>query len=99
MRAGLSALATGILLFLLWDVLSHGVEPVESALEGAVSDGGSWGRFVGLAALLAAGFTAGLTTLVYYDRAASRRSSARARRRWTSSPAARRSSASPTGSA
>jgi ZIP family zinc transporter len=67
-RAGLSALATGILLFLLWDVLSHGVEPVESALDGAVSDGGSWGRFVGLAALLAAGFTAGLTTLVYYDR-------------------------------
>jgi ZIP family zinc transporter len=67
-RAGLSALATGILLFLLWDVLVHGVEPVEHALEGAVEDGASWGRFIGLALLLAAGVIAGLMSLVYYDR-------------------------------
>jgi len=33
MRAGLSALATGILVFLLWDVLSGAVEPIESALD------------------------------------------------------------------
>ena len=32
-RAGLSALATGILVFLLWDVLSNAVEPIESALD------------------------------------------------------------------
>jgi zinc transporter, ZIP family len=67
-RAGLSALATGVLLFLLWDVLVHGVEPVEHALEGAVEDGASWGRFIGLALLLAAGVIAGLMSLVYYDR-------------------------------
>jgi len=66
-RAALSALATGILLFLLWDVLVNGVEPVEEALNGAV-DGGSWGRFVGLAALCAAGLIAGLMSLVYYER-------------------------------
>ena len=30
-RAGLSALATGILIFLLWDVLSGAVEPIETA--------------------------------------------------------------------
>ena len=35
LRAGLSALACGILLFLLWDVLVHGVQPVEEALESA----------------------------------------------------------------
>ena len=34
-RAGLSALATGILIFLLWDVLSGAVEPIEAALDGA----------------------------------------------------------------
>jgi len=67
-RASLSAIATGILLFLFWDVLSHGVEPVEGALEHGVEGDGSWGRFVGLGALLAAGFVAGLTSLVYYDR-------------------------------
>jgi ZIP family zinc transporter len=67
-RAALSALATGILLFLLWDVLVHGVEPVEVALEEAVEGEGAWTEFVGLAALLAGGLIAGLMSLVYYDR-------------------------------
>jgi ZIP family zinc transporter len=68
LRAALSALACGVLLFLLWDVLSHGVEPVEEALDAAVNGGGSWGEFVGYAALLAGGLIAGLMSLVYYDR-------------------------------
>jgi ZIP family zinc transporter len=68
LRAGLSALACGILLFLLWDVLVHGVEPVEGALELAVEGEGSWGEFIGYAALLAGGLIAGLMSLVYYDR-------------------------------
>jgi ZIP family zinc transporter len=67
-RAGLSAMATGILLFLLWDVLAHGVEPVEEHLEEAVDGGGSWVGFVGLGALLAAGVIAGMMSLVLYDR-------------------------------
>jgi zinc transporter, ZIP family len=67
-QASLSALATGILLFLLWDVLVHGVEPVEHALEGAVEGEASWGRFAWLALLLGAGLVGGLMTLVYYDR-------------------------------
>jgi ZIP family zinc transporter len=68
LKAGLSAAATGILLFLFFDVLEHGVDPVESALNSAVKDGGSWGDFVGLAALLAGGFALGLLGLVHYDR-------------------------------
>ncbi len=32
LKAGLNALATGILLFLLWDVLSHAWDPVDDAL-------------------------------------------------------------------
>jgi len=61
-RAAMTALATGILLFLLWDVLSNGVEPVETAL-----DARSWGTFAARCALLAGGFAAGLMSLVYYD--------------------------------
>ena len=56
------------LLFLLWDVLVHGVAPVEEALTGAVEGEGSWGEFIGYAALLAGGLIAGLMSLVYYDR-------------------------------
>jgi ZIP family zinc transporter len=61
-KAFLAAVATGVLVFLLWDVLSGAVEPVESALED-----GRTGRFALLAFLLTAGFTIGLMTLVYYD--------------------------------
>jgi zinc transporter, ZIP family len=62
MRAMLAATATGILLFLFWDVLTHAVEPVEVALTA-----GNDGRFLWLATLLTAGFAVGLLTLVYYD--------------------------------
>jgi ZIP family zinc transporter len=67
LHAALSALAAGILVFLLWDVLAHGVEPVEEALDESVAGNGSWGEFAGLAALLAGGLVAGLMSLVYYD--------------------------------
>jgi ZIP family zinc transporter len=72
-RAGLSALATGILVFLLWDVLSNAVDPIDSALHAH-----HWGRFSGLAALGAAGFTVGLMSLVYYDAWMKRRANRRA---------------------
>jgi ZIP family zinc transporter len=61
-RAGLSALATGILIFLLWDVLTGAVDPVETALKAH-----RWGRFSWLAALGVAGFSLGLMCLVYYS--------------------------------
>jgi ZIP family zinc transporter len=73
LRAALSSLAAGILVFLLWDVLVHGVEPVEEALEEAAGGGGSWLEFAGLGSLLAAGVVAGLMSLVYYDRWLGRR--------------------------
>jgi ZIP family zinc transporter len=62
-RASLSALATGILVFLLYDVMGGAVTPVETALEDR-----SWRLFAGYAALLAVGFSIGLMSLVYYDR-------------------------------
>ncbi len=67
LKAFLSATATGILLFLLWDVLSAGVEPVETALTAAKA-GGSWMRFAGYGSVFAGCFALGLLSLVYYDR-------------------------------
>jgi zinc transporter, ZIP family len=61
-RAAMTAIATGILVFLFWDVLTNGVEPVEGPL-----DAHHWGTFAFRAALLAGGFTVGLMSLVYYD--------------------------------
>jgi ZIP family zinc transporter len=68
MRAGLNAVAVGILVFLVFDVLSHANEPVEHALEAATDGDGSWWRFIGLAAVFAIGVAVGLIGLVYYDR-------------------------------
>jgi len=68
LRATLNALAAGILLFLLWEVLSHSAEPVEDSLVAAAIDHtGSWARFVGLAAVFTVCLTVGLLSLVYYD--------------------------------
>ena len=61
-KAFFSATATGILLFLFWDVLSQAVSPVEAALRAK-----TWGHFGGVTAIALAGFTVGLLSLVYYD--------------------------------
>lgn len=61
-RSGLSALATGILVFLFWDVMSNAVNPIDAALHAH-----RWGHFSELSALGVAGFVLGLMSLVYYD--------------------------------
>jgi zinc transporter, ZIP family len=63
LKAFLSAMATGILVFLLWDVLAAAVHPVEEAIEA-----GAGTRFTGFAAIAAGCFALGLLSLVYYDR-------------------------------
>ena len=62
-RVWLNALATGILLFLLWDVLAHAWEPIDTAL--AAKNAASAG---GLGLIFAVGFSLGLMGLVYFDR-------------------------------
>ena len=61
-RSGLSALATGILVFLFWDVVTNAVDPIEASLNAH-----DWGTFAELSVLGAAGFIGGLMSLVYYD--------------------------------
>lgn len=76
LKAFLSAAATGILLFLIWDVLTAASEPVESALQAASTHGGPWSRFLGLGGLFIVGLAVGLLGLVYWERLASRHRSA-----------------------
>jgi ZIP family zinc transporter len=68
LRAFLNATATGVLLFLLWDVLSHAVDPVETALVDAHSGAAGWLSFVRLATVMAGGLVLGLMSLAYYER-------------------------------
>jgi len=59
----LNAFATGILVFLLWDILSHAGEPVEAA----IADG-QRAQFAAMAVIFAAGIGVGLLGLVYFNR-------------------------------
>jgi zinc transporter, ZIP family len=61
-KAFMASAATGILLFLFWDVVSEAIDPVQTAL-----DARHWGHFAGVAAIALGGFIVGLLGLVYYD--------------------------------
>jgi ZIP family zinc transporter len=61
-KAFFTATATGILIFLFWDVVSEAVDPIETALNAK-----HWGRFAGVSSIALAGFIVGLMSLVYYD--------------------------------
>ena len=76
-RTLLNAVAIGILVFLIFDILEHGIEPVEERLEALTGDDphGSWAGFTGFAALFTGGLGVGLLSLVYYDRLLPRRKS------------------------
>jgi ZIP family zinc transporter len=63
LRALLNAIAVGILLFLVWDVLTHAWEPVDEALGHH-----RYGPALGNGLILAGGVTVGLLGLVYFDR-------------------------------
>jgi ZIP family zinc transporter len=66
-RQFLNALAIGILIFLIWDVLVHAFEPVDVAL-GKLHDGsGGIGPVAGYGALFFLGLTVGLGSLVLYE--------------------------------
>jgi zinc transporter, ZIP family len=67
-RTMLSATATGILIFLLWDVLDHAWAPIGVALSSH-----RYGPALGNGAVFAACFAVGLAGLVYFDRWIARR--------------------------
>ena len=67
----LNALALGVLIFLLWDILSHASSPVEGSL--AAVRQGRPGSFLALAGIFAGGLGLGLLALVYFNRQLLRR--------------------------
>ncbi len=67
LRQFLNALATGILLFLLWDVLTHAWEPVDAALGNLHDGSGDLSQVLGYATLFFGGLAVGLLSLVYYE--------------------------------
>jgi zinc transporter, ZIP family len=77
LRVFLNAVAIGILVFLLWDVLDHAFEPIDAAL-GALHDGsGGFGSVLGYALLFLAGLAVGLLSLAAYERWLGRQPAAR----------------------
>ncbi len=75
LRLILNAAAVGVLVFLVWDVLSHAWEPIDLALTDRTA--GSVGTAIGYGVLFAAGLSAGLLSLVWYERSLMRRATAR----------------------
>jgi len=72
-RAGLNAIAIGVLVFLLVDVFPHASDPVKAALDAARHGTGSWGRFAGLLAVAIGGLAVGMLGLVVLDGTLTRR--------------------------
>ena len=68
MRLLLNATAIGVLLFLVWDVLSAAWEPIDAELS-AIHDGdGNLGKALGYGVLFAVGLSVGLLSLVAYEK-------------------------------
>ncbi|HEX2808349.1 MAG TPA: ZIP family metal transporter [Kineosporiaceae bacterium] len=67
MRALLNASAVGVLLFLVWDVLSAAWEPIDVALAGLHDGSGGLGPAAGYGLLFAGGLAVGLLGLVGYE--------------------------------
>jgi ZIP family zinc transporter len=68
LRQFLNALAIGILLFLVWDVLVHAYQPLDTALSHLHDRTAGIGPVLGYGALFFLGISIGLMSLVYYER-------------------------------
>ena len=69
----LNAIAIGVLLFLVWDVLVHAWEPVDAALGRLHDETAGLGPVLGYGALFLLGIGVGLLSLVRYERWLGRR--------------------------
>ena len=68
LRQFLNALAVGVLVFLVWDVLSNAFDPISAALARLHDHKGGVAPVMGYSALFFAGIGVGLVGLVYYER-------------------------------
>jgi len=72
LRVFLNATAVGVLLFLVWDILSAGWAPVDASLAAIHQHTGGMAPVFGYGALFAGGLAVGLLSLVAYERYMSR---------------------------
>src|ERR1700712_1214650 len=68
LRLLLSSVAIGVLLFLVWDVLSAAWEPIDGALAATHEGRHQLGTAVGYGSLMFVGLAVGLLSLVWYER-------------------------------
>jgi zinc transporter, ZIP family len=68
MRVLLNAIAVGVLVFLVWDVLSAAWEPIDAALSDFHAGDGGLASAAGYGALFVGGLVVGLLSLVAYER-------------------------------
>jgi ZIP family zinc transporter len=68
LRMMLNAIAVGVLLFLVWDVLSAAWEPIDGALSDFHSGGSGLASAFGYGVLFAGGIAVGLLSLVAYEK-------------------------------
>ncbi|MBV9660557.1 MAG: hypothetical protein JO337_05305 [Acidimicrobiales bacterium] len=73
LRLFLNALAIGILMFLIWDVLSHAYTPLDTALSNLHDHKGGVWPVIGYATLFLGGIGVGLVGLTAYERLLGRR--------------------------
>jgi ZIP family zinc transporter len=64
LKAALNGVAVGVLLFLVWDILTHAWEPVDAGLARA-----DWSIAARDGAVMAVGLVLGMAGLVYFDQA------------------------------
>src|SRR6478609_8425559 len=80
LKAALNGIAIGVLIFLVWDILTHAWEPTDAALADH-----KWSTALTGGVVMAVGLAVGMAGLVYYDKAMAAR---RARSQAVSTPAA-----------
>jgi ZIP family zinc transporter len=68
LRLFLNAIAVGVLLFLVWDVVSAAWEPIDTALGSFHEDNGSLAPAFGYGALFFGGLALGLLSMVWYEK-------------------------------
>lgn len=77
LRLLLNAAAVGVLLFLVWDVLSAAWEPIDGALASVHEGKGGLGTAIAYGVLFVGGLSVGLLSLVFYERWMGRQVAAR----------------------
>src|SRR5712691_4033464 len=68
LRLFLNAIAVGVLLFLVWDVLTHALDPVDAALVRLHQHEAGVAPVIGWGLLFGSGLLVGLMSMVYYER-------------------------------